>query len=195
MLQLGLIWAATYVCTQVAVTFWKIFAVNERGFTDGEVGLAIAIAAVASMPMVFYAGKLIDQIGRRYGALVIYSLGALGVLGCFRLEGRWLLTFALVFGIFGASAVLPVLNAYTAELFPTELRGDAFAWSNNILGRIGYVGSPILVGMAASQFGWGMAVQLTVFGPILAVILIFLWLPETRNLSLEETAKVGNDES
>ncbi len=189
-IQLGIIWGATYVCTQVAVTFWKIFAVEERGFTAEQVGMAIAIAAVASMPLVFYSGRLLDQIGRRYGALVIFSLGALGVLGCFRLHGQWMLTFALVFGIFGASAVLPVLNAYTAELFPTELRGDAFAWCNNIIGRIGYVGSPIAVGFAAQHIGWGAAVQFTVVGPLLAVALIFLWLPETKNRSLEETAKV-----
>jgi putative MFS transporter len=187
--QLGIIWAATYVCTQVAVTFWKIFAVAERGFTAKEVGAAIAIAAVGSMPLVFYAGRLIDQIGRRYGALVIFGLGALGVLGCFRLESHGALTFALVFGIFGASAVLPVLNAYTTELFPTEYRADAFAWCNNIIGRVGYVLSPVAVGFAAEHIGWGAAVQLTVVGPLLAVALIFLWLPETKNLSLEDTSR------
>jgi len=192
MLQIALLWGLTYLCTQNAITFWKEFAVANRGMTDEQVGLAIVIAAVGSMPMVFYAGKLLDQLGRKWVAVVIYSLAMLGVLGCYGLEGRWPLTAALVFGIFGASGVLPVLNAYTSELFPTDLRGDAFAWSNNLLGRIGYVLSPVAVGAMATSFGsWGPAVQLTVIGPALALVLILVWLPETRGKELEETAKVG----
>jgi putative MFS transporter len=189
MLQLSLVWAATYLCTNNAVTFWKEFAVANRGLSDSEVAQAITIAAVASMPLVFYAGKLLDQIGRRRGAVVIFSFAVAGILGAYGFHDRWLLTGALVFAIFGASAVLPVLNAFTAELFPTELRGDAFAWSNNLLGRIGYVASPALVGVLATRFGsWGPAVQLTVVGPVVAVVLMLLWLPETASKDLSETA-------
>jgi MFS transporter, putative metabolite:H+ symporter len=190
MLQLGLIWALTYVCTHNAITFWKEFAMAERGLTDAEVGTAISIAAVGSMPLVFYSGRLIDQIGRRSGAVVIFLLGATGVVASYGLSGFWPLTMALVFGIFGASAVLPVLNAYNTELFPTKLRGDAFAWSNNILGRIGYVLSPAGVGALATSLGWGPAVQLTAIGPVLALALILTWLPETRSRELEDTAQV-----
>lgn len=191
-LQMALIWGLTYTCTNNAVTFWKDFVVSDRGMTDDEVGLAITIAAVGSMPLVFYAGKLLDQLGRRWGALVIYGATMLGVVGCYGLEGRWPLTAALVFAIFGASAVLPVLNAYTSELFPTDLRGDAFAWTNSLLGRIGYVASPALVGAMAEGLDWGYgpAVQVTAIGPLLALALILLWLPETKNKELEETAAI-----
>ncbi len=190
MLQLGLIWFLTYICTQNGVTFWKEFAVGERGMTDSQVGKAITIAAVISMPLVFFAGKLLDLIGRRAGAVVIFGLAAFGMFGCYTLHGQWPLTFTLVFAIFGASAVLPVLNAYNSELFPTELRGDAFAWSNNLIGRIGYVLSPIAIGYAAGHVGWGHAIRVTAIFPILAVILILWLLPETRSLELEETAVV-----
>lgn len=186
--QLAVVWALSYLCTQNAITFWKEFAVGSRGLTDAQVGMSITIAAVASMPMVFYAGKLLDQLGRRRGALVIFCLGVLGVLGCYGLHGQWPLTIALVFGIFGASAILPVLNAFTSELIPTHLRGDAFAWSNNLLGRIGYVLSPAGVGLLAEQLGFGPAVQLTVIGPIIALVLILAWFPETKSRELEETS-------
>jgi putative MFS transporter len=190
LLQMSLIWGLTYVCTQNAVTFWKEFVVESRGFTASQVGLSVSIAAVASMPMLFYSGKLLDQIGRKRGAVVIFSLGVLGVLGSYGLHGRWTLTFALVFGIFGASGVLPVLNAFTTELFPTDLRASAFAWSNSVLGRIGYVLGPIIVGAVATDVGWGPAVQVTAIGPVIAVILILMWLPETGSKELEETAAV-----
>ena len=190
LIQIALIWALTYLCTQNAVTFWKEFVIESRGFTAKQVGLSVSIAAVVSMPLVFYSGKLLDQIGRKLGAVVIFGLGALGVVLSYGLHGRWPLTIALVFGIFGASGVLPVLNAFTTELFPTELRGSAFAWSNNLLGRIGYVLGPAIVGLVATDLGWGPAVQFTAIGPVVAVILILWWLPETGSKELEETAAV-----
>jgi MFS transporter, putative metabolite:H+ symporter len=186
--ELGLIWLATYVCTQNGVTFFKEFAVGERGMTDADVGRAIAIAAVVSMPLVFYVGRFLDVVGRRIGAVIIFGLSSAGVFFCYTLHGYTAITVALVFGIFGASAVLPVLNAYTAELFPTDLRGDAFAWSNNLIGRIGYVLSPAVVGYAAGQVGWGAAVRVTAIFPLIAVALIVWLLPETKSRELEETA-------
>jgi MFS transporter, putative metabolite:H+ symporter len=190
-LQLALIWALTYMCTQNAITWWKEFAVAERGLTDGQVGLSITIAAVGSMPLVFLAGKLLDVVGRRRGAVLIYVATAVGVAGSYTLEGHVALTVGLVGGIFGASAVLPVLNAYTAELFPTEHRGDAYAWANNLLGRTGYVLAPLLVGFAAADYGWGPSVAATAVFPLIALALILRWLPETRGKELEETSRVS----
>ncbi|WP_437318961.1 MFS transporter [Sorangium sp. So ce385] len=190
MLQLALIWGLTYVCTQNAVTFWKTFALRERGFTDAEVGASITFAALVSMPLIFVSGKLLDVLGRRAGAVIIYLLAAVGVLGAYSLGSRAGLTVALVFAIFGASGVLPVLNAYNAELFPTHLRGDALAWSNNLLGRIGYILSPVGVGVAAERMGWGPAVSATAIFPVIALALILWLLPETRGKELEETARV-----
>lgn len=190
MLQLAVIWGLTYVCTQNAVTFWKSFAVRERGLSDGEVGASITFAALASMPLIFAAGKLLDVVGRRKGAMIIYALAAAGVLGAYSLGSRVGLTAALVFAIFGASGVLPVLNAYTTELFPTDLRSDAIAWSNNLLGRIAYILSPVGVGIAAEKVGWGAAVSATAIFPLLALALILWLLPETRGKELEETARV-----
>lgn len=183
-------WALTYVCTQTAVTFWKEFAVSERGMTDKEVAGALTLAAVASMPMVFAVGKVLDTLGRRRGAAVIYALTAAGVWAAYSLHGRAALTAALVLAIFGASAVLPVLNAFTAELFPTEMRSDAFAWANNLLGRIGYVLSPLAVGYAAERVGWGPAVAATAAFPLVALVVILARLPETRGRELEDTARL-----
>jgi putative MFS transporter len=187
--KLGLIWGVMYVCANVAVVHWKDFAIRERSLTDGQAGGAIAIAAVAAMPLVFYAGRLLDRVGRRHGAAIIFSLGAAGVLGSYTFQGRWPLTAALVFGIFGAAAMPGVLNTITTELFPTELRADAFAWCNNLLGRIGYVLGPIFVGQAAQVMGAkGPVVAITAVAPLIAIILIYAMVPETKGRELEETS-------
>jgi len=189
-LQLALIWGCTYACTQNAITFWKEFAVAERGFTDGMVGMSITIAAVGSMPLIFLSGKLLDVVGRRVGAVIIYLTLSSSVFLAYNLEGRWSLTISLVFAIFGVSAVLPVLNAYTTELFPTDLRGDAYAWANNLLGRLSYVAAPTLVGVMAGSTGWGPAVSMSTVFPLIGLVFILWWLPETSGRELEETSAV-----
>lgn len=189
-LLLGVIWFFTYVCTQNGITFFKEFAMAERGFTDAQVGLAITVGAVGAMPLVFAAGPFLDRVGRRPGAVFIFIATAAGIFGAYGFQGRWAITAALVLAIFGATAVLPVLNAYNTELFPTALRGDAIAWSNNLIGRIGYVGSPALIGILAERTGWGFAVRCTAVFPFVALALILATLPETRARELEETAEM-----
>lgn len=189
-LEMGLIWFMAYISTQNSVTFWKDFALTERGLTDEQVGKAIVIAALISMPLVFYAGKLIDVIGRKPGAALVFGIGAVSTYCLYTFNGVGLLTLALVLGIFSASAYLPILNAFTTELFPTAMRGDGFAWSNNILGRSGYVLSPLIIGYLAQDFGWGPVIRSTAVFPLITLGLIFLFLPETKAKSLEETASL-----
>ena len=187
-LRLAVIWSFTYVGTATAVMYWKEFAVGERNMTDSQVGLSITIAALASMPLVFYSGRLLDLLGRKNGGAIIFVFGTLGILGSYTLSGRVELTVALAFAVFGVSAMLPVLNAFTTELFPTELRADAFAWSNNMLGRVGYILTPMVVGHFAGTYGYGPSVAITTAFPIIALVLIFAMMPETRGRELEETA-------
>ncbi len=189
-MELGAIWFVTYACTQNAVHFWKIFAKQDAGWTDGEVGKALTLAAVVSLPLIFLSGKLLDVIGRRWGAVVIYVSLIFGLVAAYT-PGlpNLVLGIGLTISVFGVTAVLSVLNAFTSELFPTELRGDAFAWTNNLLGRIGYVLSPLLIGVLAEQFGsWGAAIRPTAVFPAIALVLIWWLLPETKGKELEETA-------
>ncbi|MCB9508034.1 MAG: MFS transporter [Myxococcales bacterium] len=183
-LQVGAVWFLTYLCTQTAVSLWKEFAVSERGLDDAAVGRALVLASLVSMPLVFAAGRLLDAVGRRAGAVVIYGVTIAGVWAAYSLHGATALTVALTAAIFGVSAVLAVMNALTTELFPTDVRADAFAWTNNLIGRVGYVIAPIVVGWAAERWGWGAAIRPTVLGPILALGLILAWLPETRQKPL-----------
>ena len=160
---------------QNATTFWKEFAVGERGFSDGDVGLSLSIAAVGALPLVFLSGRLFDALGRKRGGAIVFMAASLGVLASYTLSSQVALTAALVVGVLGTSAVLPLLNAYTSELFPTPMRADAFAVANNVLGRIGYVLSPALVRYFAAGFGWGLSVGGTTVFPMIAigVVLVF----------------------
>ena len=115
--------------------------------------------------MVFYSGKLLDLVGRKKGATVIFVLTSAGVFMAYTLTGKYALMGALIFAIFGVSAVLPALNTFTTELFPTEIRGDAFAWTNNLIDVLAI--SPIFIGWAAEQWSWGAAIRPTALFPLL----------------------------
>jgi putative MFS transporter len=190
-IQLALIWSLTYVCTQNTVTFWKEFALSERHWTEKQVGGVLTIAALVSLPAILGIGKLLDAWGRRVGAVVVYSALVLGTLGAFLLASRVGLIVALVLTVFAQSSVLALLNAVTGELFPTDVRGDGFAWSNNLLGRIGYVLSPIALGGLAEKVGWGPAIASTALFAMGGFVLFWLWIPETKGRELEETAKLS----
>jgi MFS transporter, putative metabolite:H+ symporter len=190
-LELGVIWFLSYVCTNNAVTFWKDFAMLERGLTDKQVGGIMTVAAVVSLPLVFMAGKLLDAIGRKRGALVIFGTTILGVFGAYTLSGFVPLMLAMTVGMFGIAAVLTVLNTFMTELFPTDVRGNAVAWANNLIGRLGYVFSPLLLGELVDKYGLGMPMRFSVLFPLVALLLIFLWLPETNRRELEETSRAA----
>lgn len=188
-LQLGAIWFLSYVCTNNAVTFWKEFALSERELSHAQVSQVITVAALVSMPLVFLAGKMLDAIGRRRGALVIYAAAVLGILGGYTLRGVGPLMLSMTVGIFGINAVLTVLNAFMTELFPTAVRGNAVAWSNNLIGRIGYVFSPLAIGALQHQYGWGLPLRASTAFLVVALLLVFWWLPETNALELEDSSR------
>jgi putative MFS transporter len=187
-LQLGAVWFAAYLATQSTVTFWKDFAVTERGFTDAQVGAAISTAAVVALPLVFLMTRLLDVVGRRRSAALVFSLGAAATWCCYTLHGRAPLTVALVFGIFAASASSPILNALSTELFPTDIRAEGFAWANSVLGRVALVLSPLVVGHLAGRLGWGPVVRSTAIFNLVTIALIYWLLPETKGRPLEQTA-------
>lgn len=188
-LQMGAIWFLCYICTQNAVTFWKEFAVHERALSDAAVGQTVAISAVVSMPVAFSAGYFLDAVGRRVGGTLILGVLALGVVLSYTAHSRLVLTLGLVAATIGLNTSLTLLNTLTTELFPTRLRGAAFAWSNNLLGRVGYVLSPLVVGRLAQSLGWGSVLRTTAIFPCLACVLIWVFLPETRGRELEATAE------
>jgi MFS transporter, putative metabolite:H+ symporter len=191
-LELGVIWFLSYICTQNAVTFWKEFALKERNLTQGQTGIIISVAAVVSMPLVFMAGKMLDSIGRRPGALIIFGAAIIGVFGAYTFSGFVPLLICMTVGIFGINAVLTVLNTFMTELFPTEVRGNAVAWSNNLIGRVGYVLSPLAIGQVVQEYGWGLPLRVSTLFPLVALGLIFLWLPETRARELEDISKAAD---
>jgi putative MFS transporter len=187
-LWMAAVWTLTYAATQPAVTFFKEHAVADLAWTDGQVGLSVAIATVSSLPLVLALGSVVDKLGRRRSAVLVFGVCTAAVVAAFQLSGFWVLTFCMTAAAFSAVGILTVLNAYTTELVPTHIRAEAFAWSNNLLGRLGYVVGPVAVGALAGTMGWGNAVSLMAVCVVAALVIVVSVLPETAGRELEETA-------
>ncbi len=185
---LSAIWALACTCTYLSVTYLKEYAVQERAFSDAQVSLSLMIAALGSLPLVFLFGRVLDRIGRRGGATLVLLTATASTLIAYNGRGFAAVTLGLTGAIFAASAVLPALNSFTLELFPTELRADAFGWVNNVLGKIGYVIGPWLVGAGAERWGYGPSLSWAAVLPILSLALVLTRLPETSGRELEETS-------
>jgi putative MFS transporter len=190
MLLIGLISALTILCTGNCLLFWKEYALTERGFTDAAVGLCVSIAAVSAIPVLYIIGKKLDRLGRRRGAFLFYAAVILGALGAFTARTRLTVILSLILVIGVGSAIVPLLNAIAAELFPTELRADAYAWSRNVLGRAVMVVTPLFIGSCAAHLGWATTLRATIVGPLIALLLIWIALPETSRRELEDTSEL-----
>ena len=190
-LILALIWTMSYCGIGNVITFWKELALSARGMTDAQAGALISSAAVLGMPLTYFVGKILDRVGRRKGAVIIFIGAALATVGSASFAQHGFILASLVLCVITVTGSQVVLNAFTAELFPTELRSSAFAWSNNLLGRIGMVASPALVGMLAERSGYVVALQAIAVFPLLALLFIVAMLPETRGRELEDTAKLA----
>lgn len=188
-LQLAGIWFLTYVGTQSGITFWKEYALNEAELSEAQVGRTLAVGALLTIPLMFSVGRMLDRFGRRMSSLLIFPTAALGVYGSFTFTDPTLLLVSVTLLVFGCAAVLPVLEAYSTELFPTEMRSDAWGWANNLLARQANIFIPPVVGAMAGEIGWGPSVSYTSVGLIAALAAIWVWMPETRGRSLEETAR------
>lgn len=175
----------TNLCASSVILFWKEFALSERGLSELQIGGIIAVASLFAIPLAFLLGQLSDRLGRRRAAVLIYAVSLLGVVGAFTLWSKVLLALSLLCAIGGSWAIPGLLSTITAESFPTTLRAAAFAWANNLIGRSAFVIAPLCIGGLAARIGWGPSILLTIFAPLLA-LLILLRMRETAGNSLSQ---------
>ncbi|GLV53828.1 MFS transporter [Dictyobacter sp. S3.2.2.5] len=163
------------------------------GFTSATSAiLATSIVGVVNVLITIIAGVLIDRVGRR--ALLIggtismtITLVVLGVIFAIgpRQSGYLILMALLGYVIAFAISLGPVFWLMCAEIFPTHLRATGasiatFAnWSANLLVSLTFLSLINLIGKSFTFWVYaGMS--------ILALIFCVLFVPETRNKSLEQ---------
>ena len=104
---------------------------------------------------------------------MIYVTTAVGVLGAYSQLPQALLLVSLILLITGTASTVALRNTWTAESFPTDQRGNAFAWASSLLGRLGFVLAPLLVSALVKPLRWDHTLSLAAGFPLVALFLIW----------------------
>ena len=165
--------------------------------TDTAAMLATVLAYLPKIPSVLLASYLIDRKGRRWMlqafvpplalclALLAATVGAAGAAATTALSAAVAMAAVTLFGIFFGMSLGPLPNILAAELFPTAVRGAGVAttttvqWVSNMLVAALFPVAAARLGMTSVLYGFSAVC-------VLAWLVVALFVPETKGISLEE---------
>ena len=172
-----------------AVTFFSLYARRDRHWSAPEIGHTVVLAYVIGTLGHLSSGLMLDRVGRKFTTSLFYVLGAGAIFMLFRTTSHHSMTLALIATIFAFQGARTSTTTYSAELFPTEIRGTCYGLTVQMLGQISGLIAPVAIGALAQSFGGlGNAVSAFALGPLIGAIVVIVFAPETRGLTLEELA-------
>ena len=181
------LWFFMYLCYASSMNFFSYRVVNELGWTAGQIGPVMALAYTLGLLGYVAVGKLLDTLGRKKTAFLFFGLGSLAVIATFQATSYYQVMISQIMGVFFAGTFTVLCATFTNELFPCSIRANATAWGNNIIGRIGTIAAPALVGvMQGPLHGTGNAVSVLALAPFVCIAIIAIFLPETLGYECPE---------
>lgn len=168
-----------------AAQFLNEFLRTERGFSGALIAVFVLATNTPGGIGIVLGGRLADRHGRRIVGSVGIAGGVLFTVVSYLSWGWPLWLASIAAAVIGAIAV-PALAVYGPELFPTSQRGRA----NGGLQVVAVAGSSVgllLVGWLADRVGGlGQAMAIAAIAPVVLVITVLFWFPETARRELEE---------
>ena len=150
----------------------------------GDIFTNFVLSALVELPAVVLGMLGMDWAGRVALLVLCQVLGGVSCILAGLLQPPWVLPFSLL-GKFSASVVFLIVYLYTAEIYPTQVRGMGLALTGT-MARIGGFIAPYIAGLGVTD----PSLPFLVFG-ISAIIggLASVLLPETRGAKLPETVE------
>jgi len=185
--RLGLIVAATIPFTFAlanAVIFFSKVLQSTHGWAPGHVA-GLTVMGILAIPGMVVAGTLSDRYGRRLMLSILIATCALSFFMFYTwATGPWLALFWLL-GILAYLSIDALVNALTAELFPTSHR--AVASGVRVLASV-VAGSAALLleGALYDQFQSHPAAIAWLILPAPLALIPIWFLPEPARKSLED---------
>jgi putative MFS transporter len=185
---LVLIVAVTFLTQLIhqATTFTIDFLETDRGMSAATASFMLVAAGLPGIPMMVAAGALSDRFGRRQVGCACAFASVIGAVGFFWLPGGVpVLLPCMSLTVVGQLGAYPVLQTYTSELFPTKLRSSASSWAS-LAGVAGRASSLAIAAPLLASFSQSTTATLLGIGPVIAVVLIAVYFPDTHGRELEE---------
>lgn len=151
-------------------------------FTFGVV-LAAAPLGLAGLLFGRWAA---DVWGRRWTCVAMHVLA--GIAGIATYRGGITIAVAGYLGVLVAgSAYAPSVGALSAEVFPTADRATAAGWIT-AASAVGAVLGLVTFGVLSDALGGFGSAAVAISLPVILTAPLYLWLPETQGLELEQSA-------
>jgi MFS family permease len=168
-------WIPTYLATPLS---------------DGGAGLSLVKSTIWIVVMQVGAaagfisfGYIADRLGRRPAFMLFFSVSAITVpLFILIKDPLALMAFGCVVAYFGTGFYSGFALTFS-ELFPTNVRATAQGVVYNGSRAIAAI-APMLVGFFAVSYGVGSALCLTSGFFVLAALIVYFFLPETKGIAL-----------
>jgi MFS family permease len=171
----------------IVTPFLPIYA-NTMGATGVQVGLIQAAFSITGIGTLLFVGRLSDRYGRKSflsGGLTILVIASFGLLYASRPLHLILWRF---FQGLGASAHLPIAQAYLGDITPKGSEGKWMGYFNAVL-FAGLGAGPLLGGVIADVFSMKASFLIMALLNILGLIATLLFLKEMpRKIAAREHA-------
>ncbi|GHH58792.1 MFS transporter [Lentzea cavernae] len=153
--------------------------ITDLGATLNDVIWVVSAYLLAFAVPLLLTGRLGDRFGpkRLYGIGLVLFLGA--SLACGLATSADALIAARVFQGLGAAAMTPQTMAFITHLFPPDKRGAALGMWGSVAG-LATVSGPLLGGVLVTHLGWEWIFFVNLPIGVLALVLLFLWVPDLR---------------
>ncbi len=187
LIVVAILWNSIGLIGGPTITFFSLFARREHNWTAAQVGVAVILAYLMGSVGSLLAGWAIDRIGRRITTSFFYVCAGLAMAMLFHSSSFRGLMLGFIATMFTYQAARTATSALSAELFPTEIRAAGYSLTLQVFGQFGWALSPVIVGLLADPMGGlGNAAAIFAVGPLIGVIVVMGWIPETRGMTLEE---------
>jgi len=172
------------ICMALQITsFVIILPLFARRFSEFGTGIeALGISAMAyaftSTLAAPFMGSLVDRFGRR--RLVLVSLIVYAVAFSGYLLARSAEVIIVIRGLAGAftAGLIPAVIGITADLAPRERRAQ---WIGIVNGgaSVGWIAGPILGGVLYDQWGYNVALVVSIIIALATFLIAYFMVPET----------------
>ena len=169
------------------VSFFALFAKRDHHWKSHQISTAIILAYAMGTIGSMLSGFLMDRLGRKFTTSFFYLMSAAAMYVLFTSDSYGAILAGEVVTMFAYQAARTATSALSTELFPTAIRATGYSLCVQVMGQVCWMLSPVVIGLLSGPLGGlGNAASLFAAGPILGVVIVLLFVPETRGKTLEE---------
>ena len=167
-------------------TFLFVYAENALGMSRSSTAAMVLAAGPLGLVGLVIGRWAADRLGRRVTAAGAQAMVALA--GMLTYSGsRAALAAGYLLAILVASAYAPAFGALGSELFPTSVRATVAGWLV-AAGVVGAVAGLVAFGLLTDALDSFSTAAVLICAPVVLTCVLFVRLPETRGLELEQSA-------